>query len=43
MNTVTNAASGHYVEVYKLPVFDLLFPVLLVIIAGVVMVYIARK
>jgi hypothetical protein len=43
MNTATNSAAGHYVVVYKLPLSDLLFPVLLVIAVGVVVVFFARR
>jgi hypothetical protein len=43
MNTATNSASGHYVVVYKLPVSDLLLPVLIVIAVGVVIFFFARR
>ena len=43
MNTATNSTSGHYAIVYKLPISDLLFPVLMVIVVGVVIVFFARR
>lgn len=43
MNTATNATAGHYVVVYKLPLSDLLLPVLIVIAVGVVVFFFARR
>jgi hypothetical protein len=43
MNTATNSASGHYVVVYKLPLSDLLFPVLIVIVVAAAFVFFARR